>query len=144
MCANNGVVIDNSWGAEKRIQLPMQSGQGGLMEGLYQGLQGMKAGGQRIISVPAELALGQAGNLDLGIGANHDLIFVVDLYAVIDPTPPPPSTEPTESTEPTDSSEPTGSSAPTEPTATSAAPSEPTATTEVTETSAVTSTEAVD
>ena len=79
----------------------MQSGQGGLMEGLYQGLQGMKAGGQRIISVPAELALGQAGNLDLGIGANHDLIFVVDLYAVIDPTPPPPSTEPTEH-EPTD------------------------------------------
>ena len=27
----------------------------------------------------------QAGNLELGIGANHDLIFVVDLYAVIDP-----------------------------------------------------------
>jgi FKBP-type peptidyl-prolyl cis-trans isomerase len=149
VCANNGVVIDNSYGAENRVQLPMQSGQGGLMEGLYQGLQGMKAGGQRIISVPAELALGQAGNLDLGIGANHDLIFVVDLYAVIDPTPPPPSTEPTESTEPTDSSEPSGSSAPTEstePTATSAAPatSEPTATTEVTETSSVTSTDAVD
>ena len=149
VCANNGVVIDNSYGAENRIQLPMQSGEGGLMEGLYQGLQGMKAGGQRIISVPADLALGQAGNLDLGIGANHDLIFVVDLYAVIDPTPPPPSTEPTESTEPTASSEPTESSAPsesTEPTATSAPPatSEPTATTDVTETSSVTSTEAVD
>jgi FKBP-type peptidyl-prolyl cis-trans isomerase len=102
VCADNGVVIDNSWGAEDRVQLPMQSGQGGLMEGLYEGLQGMRAGGRRIISVPADLALGEAGNLDLGIGANHDLIFVVDLYAVVDPTPPAPATS-----EPTDTSEPT-------------------------------------
>jgi FKBP-type peptidyl-prolyl cis-trans isomerase len=101
VCANNGVVIDNSWGAENRVQLPMQSGEGGLMDGLYEGLQGMKEGGRRIISVPAALALGEAGNLDLGIGANHDLIFVVDLYAVVDPTPPAPET-----TEPTDTSEP--------------------------------------
>ncbi len=100
VCAANGVVIDNSWGAEDRIQLPMQSGQ--LMEGLYEGLQGMKAGGRRIISVPAALALGDAGNLDLEVGANHDLIFVVDLYAVIDPTPPPASTEPTATSEPSE------------------------------------------
>ena len=119
VCANNGVVIDNSWGAENRVELPMQTGQ--LMDGLLEGLEGMKEGGRRIISVPADLALGSAGNVELDIGANHDLIFVVDLYAVIDPTPPPPvdrahrlrasratstetngtneTTEPTESTE---------------------------------------------
>ncbi len=146
VCANNGVVIDNSWGAEDRVQLPMQSGQGGLMEGLYQGLEGMKVGGQRIISVPAELALGEAGNLDLGIGANHDLIFVVDLYAVIDPTSPAPATteptdtsEPSESTEPSDTSEPTESTEPidtSEPTTST----EPTATSEPSSTSVPTET----
>ena len=127
VCASNGVVIDNSWGADDRVQLPMQSGQ--LMEGLLQGLQGMKAGGQRIISVPADLALGEAGNLDLGIGANHDLIFVVDLYAVIDPTPPPASTEPTGTSEPTDSTEPVDSTEPSESTEPSPT-TEPSATSE--------------
>ncbi|HET9666933.1 MAG TPA: FKBP-type peptidyl-prolyl cis-trans isomerase, partial [Desertimonas sp.] len=132
VCAATGVVIDSSWGADDRVQLPMQSGQ--LMEGLYQGLLGMKAGGQRIISVPAALALGEAGNLDLGIGANHDLIFVVDLYTVIDPTPPPESTEPTGTSEPTDSTEPVDSTAPSEstepsPTTEPSATSEPAPTT---------------
>ena len=107
----------------------------------------MKVGGQRIISVPADLALGEAGNLDLGIGANHDLIFVVDLYAVIDPTPPtPPTTEPTETTEPTATSEPTathradgderadGHPEPTDDVASRRRPSEPAATTEPTQT----------
>ncbi len=128
VCANTGVVIDNSWGADNRIQLPMQSGQGGLMEGLYQGLQGIKAGGRRIISVPAELAYGEAGNLDLEVGANHDLIFVVDLYAVVDPTPPTPET-----TEPTETSEATGSTEPTD--STNLRQREPAATTEPTATS---------
>ena len=125
VCANNGVVIDNSWGAEDRVELPMQTGQ--LMDGLLEGLEGMKEGGRRIISVPADLALGSAGNVELDIGANHDLIFVVDLYAVIDPTPPPASTEPTASSEPSDSTEPTESTEPSESTA-------PTASTEPTET----------
>ena len=99
VCASNGTVIANSWGEDTRVQLPMQPGQ--LMDGLLEGLEGMKAGGRRIISVPADLALGSAGNVELEIGANHDLIFVVDLYAVVDPTPPVESTEPTASTEPT-------------------------------------------
>ena len=105
MCANNGAVIDNSWGAENRVELPMESGQ--LMDGLLEGLEGMKVGGRRIISVPADLALGSAGNVELDIGANHDLIFVVDLYAVIDPTPPPsrpsrrtPASQPTRPSQP--------------------------------------------
>ena len=30
------------------------------MDGLYEGLEGMKVGGRRIISVPADLALGSS------------------------------------------------------------------------------------
>jgi FKBP-type peptidyl-prolyl cis-trans isomerase len=57
---------------------------GALMDGLYEGLLDMKVGGQRIISVPADMALGGTGSLDLQVGPDRDLIFVVDLYAVIE------------------------------------------------------------
>ncbi len=150
VCANNGVVIDNSWGADNRIQLPMQSGQGGLMEGLYQGLQGMKAGGRRIISVPAELALGEAGNLDL----EHRRQPRPDLRrrplrrhrpdaAGAETTEPTDTSEPTDSTEPTDSSGPSES---TEPAATSepASTSVPTATSEAPATTLPTETTAAE
>ena len=36
------------------------------MEGLRQGLIGMKVGGTRVISIPAELAFADQGNADLG------------------------------------------------------------------------------
>ncbi len=81
----------------------------------------MRVGGRRVITVPAALAMGEAGSPELGVDANQDLIFVVELYAVLgDPPAPPPTSdpagssepagsEPAASTDPSGSSEPTGS-----------------------------------
>lgn len=53
-----------------------------LLPGLESGIQGMKVGGRRTITVPADLAYGKDGSPDQGIGADESLIFVVDLVAV--------------------------------------------------------------
>lgn len=53
-----------------------------LLPGLESGIQGMKVGGRRTITVPADLAYGKDGSPDQGIGADKGLIFVVDLVAV--------------------------------------------------------------
>lgn len=53
-----------------------------LLPGLESGIQGMKVGGRRTITVPADLAYGKDGSPDQGIGADQSLIFVVDLVAV--------------------------------------------------------------
>ena len=53
-----------------------------LIPGLESGIQGMKVGGRRTITVPADLAYGKDGSPDQGIGADKGLIFVVDLVAV--------------------------------------------------------------
>lgn len=53
-----------------------------LIAGLESGIEGMKVGGRRTITIPADLAYGKDGSPELGIGADQSLIFVVDLVAV--------------------------------------------------------------
>jgi len=49
--------------------------------GLFEGLEGMKAGGRRVITIPAADAFGEEGNDALSMPAATDFIVVVDLFA---------------------------------------------------------------
>jgi len=54
---------------------------GGAIEGWVQGIPGMKVGGVRKLTIPADLAYGQAGSPPL-IEANTPLVFIVRLDKV--------------------------------------------------------------
>jgi FKBP-type peptidyl-prolyl cis-trans isomerase len=49
--------------------------------GLFEGLEGMKAGGRRVITIPAADAFGEEGNDALSMPAATDFIVVVDRFA---------------------------------------------------------------
>jgi len=67
--------FDASWDAGRPF--PFVLGQGGVIAGWDQGLQGMKVGGRRLLIIPPDLAYGAQG--EGTIGPNETLVFVVDL-----------------------------------------------------------------
>jgi peptidylprolyl isomerase len=70
-----GETFDSSYG-----QGPATFPLAGLIPGWQQGLEGMQAGGTRLLIIPAELAYGEAA-ADSG-GPSGTLVFVVDLLAI--------------------------------------------------------------
>lgn len=74
----SGEEFDASWGG---APFPFQLGAGGVIAGWDQGVEGMKVGGRRQLTIPPDLAYGEAGSPP-SIGPNETLIFVVDLLAV--------------------------------------------------------------
>ncbi len=83
--AADAKVFTDTWADERPITVSL--GQGQLIAGLETGLEGMKVGGRRQLTIPAAEAYGAEGNADQGIGADQDLIFVVDLLSVGDTRP---------------------------------------------------------
>ena len=79
---SDGGQFDASWDRGDTFSFILGSGQ--VIQGWDQGIAGMKAGGRRQLSIPADLAYGdQARGED--IPANSALVFVVDLVAVATP-----------------------------------------------------------
>jgi peptidylprolyl isomerase len=62
-------------------------GKGEAIEGWDKGLVGMKVGGKRKLTVPAELGYGAAGAGDGRIPPNATLVFEVELLNVLGPVP---------------------------------------------------------
>jgi peptidylprolyl isomerase len=81
VCATNGAVLQNTWGDEQREYITLTTGS--VIPGLVDGIVGMQVGGRRIIQVPASLAFEDTGSTELGVGPDRDLIFVVELYGVL-------------------------------------------------------------
>ena len=52
-----------------------------VMPGLIDGLDGMKVGGRRQVTIPFAKAFGDSGNENLGVPASTDVVLVVDLVA---------------------------------------------------------------
>ena len=73
----DGTVFDTSVG---RAPFQFTLGAGRVIPGWDQGLQGMKAGGKRLLIIPSDLAYGAQGNGP--IPPNATLIFEVELLSV--------------------------------------------------------------
>lgn len=76
---STGEEFDTSWG---RAPFTFTLGQGQVIQGWDDGIQGMAAGGRRELIIPGEQAYGDAGS-GAAIGPNETLVFVVDLVAVV-------------------------------------------------------------
>lgn len=81
---SDGGVVRDSW--VRGAPLSVTLGADALIPGLEQGLPGMRAGGRRLLTVPAELAYGERGVEDV-IPPDEPLVVVVDLLDVTDHVP---------------------------------------------------------
>jgi peptidylprolyl isomerase len=75
----SGKQFDASWDRGETFKFALGKGQ--VIAGWDQGVQGMKAGGRRRITIPPMLAYGKRGAGGV-IGPDETLVFVVDLIAV--------------------------------------------------------------
>ena len=69
--------FDSSWSRNEPATFDLDE----VIPGWNQGIAGMKVGGRRELTIPANLPYGPAGSPPV-IGPNETLIFVVDLLAV--------------------------------------------------------------
>src|SRR3954447_4527132 len=76
---HNNVVFDNSWDKGQPFSFPL--GQGQVIKGWDQGVEGMKVGGRRELVIPPDLGYGPQG-APPAIAPNETLVFVIDLLAV--------------------------------------------------------------
>jgi peptidylprolyl isomerase len=73
---STGKEFDASWNSGQPF--PVTLGQGQVIQGWEQGLQGMKQGGRRLLVIPPDLGYGSSGS-GAKIKPNETLIFVIDL-----------------------------------------------------------------
>jgi peptidylprolyl isomerase len=75
----NGRQFDASWDRGETFKFGLGKGQ--VIQGWDEGVQGMKVGGRRKITIPPAMAYGKRGAGGV-IGPDETLIFVVDLLGV--------------------------------------------------------------
>ncbi|MEZ5179181.1 MAG: FKBP-type peptidyl-prolyl cis-trans isomerase [Acidimicrobiales bacterium] len=78
--ALDGKTFVDTFESGRPVTARLNTGQ--LLPGLESGIQGMKVGGRRTITIPADLAYGPGGSPEQGVGADESVVFVVDLVAV--------------------------------------------------------------
>ena len=76
---SNGRQFDASW--DRRATFSFRLGGGQVISGWDQGVEGMKVGGRRRLTIPPELGYGSRGAGGV-IGPGETLVFVVDLVGV--------------------------------------------------------------
>ena len=76
--ASTGIVFDSSLDSGHPSQFSLNN-ESGLIKGWLEGMPGMKAGGQRRLLIPAELAYGSQATPD--IPPNSDLVFDITLLS---------------------------------------------------------------
>jgi peptidylprolyl isomerase len=74
----NGTEFDASWDRGQPFSFPLGAGQ--VIPGWDKGLIGMKVGGQRVLTIPPNLAYGPQGQGP--IPPNATLVFVVDMLKI--------------------------------------------------------------
>jgi peptidylprolyl isomerase len=78
--ADTGEVLISTWEGGAPEEIPYIEEQ--MLGGLFEGLEGMKVGGRRVVTIPFEQSFGAAGNEQLGLPAEVDLVVIIDLIAV--------------------------------------------------------------
>jgi peptidylprolyl isomerase len=76
---STGEEFDASWNRGTTFRFGL--GQGQVIPGWDQGVQGMRVGGRRRLTIPSHLAYGSRGAGGV-IGPDETLVFVVDLVSV--------------------------------------------------------------
>lgn len=76
---STGEQFDASWDRMEPFQFEL--GRRQVIQGWDDGVQGMKVGGRRRLTIPAHMGYGSAGAGGV-IGPNETLVFVVDLISV--------------------------------------------------------------
>jgi peptidylprolyl isomerase len=76
---STGEEFDASWERDEPFEFTL--GQGEVIPGWDEGVVGMKVGGRRELTIPAELAYGAQGSPP-AIGPNETLVFVIDLEKI--------------------------------------------------------------
>ena len=76
----SGEEFDSSWSRGVDETLPVQVGAGRVIPGFDKGIEGMKVGGRRQVTIPSELGYGPRGQGPIPGGAT--LVFVIDLVEV--------------------------------------------------------------
>lgn len=76
---STGAQFDASWDRNEAFDFPL--GGGYVIQGWDKGVQGMKVGGRRRLTIPPHLGYGAQGAAGV-IKPNETLIFVVDLLGV--------------------------------------------------------------
>ncbi|NLV55794.1 MAG: FKBP-type peptidyl-prolyl cis-trans isomerase [Acidimicrobiales bacterium] len=76
---SNGEQFDASW--DRGDTFGFRLGRGQVIEGWDRGVQGMRVGGRRRLTIPPHLGYGSRGAGGV-IGPNETLVFVVDLLGV--------------------------------------------------------------
>jgi peptidylprolyl isomerase len=74
-----GKQFDASWDHGQPFTFPLGAGQ--VIPGWDQGVEGMKVGGRRQLTIPPDLGYGEQGQPPV-IEPNETLVFVIDLLAV--------------------------------------------------------------
>lgn len=69
--------VYDTWSVNQPNPIPLIEGQ--TLQGLVDGLRGMRVGGIRVLSIPSLLAFGNTGNQELGIAPNDDLVIIAEL-----------------------------------------------------------------
>jgi peptidylprolyl isomerase len=76
---STGKVFDSSWRRNQPFTTPLSTGS--VIPGWVQGIQGMRVGTRRELTIPPALAYGKTGSPPT-IPPNSTLVFVVDLLSV--------------------------------------------------------------
>lgn len=76
---SDGGEFDASWTREQTFEFEL--GTGSVIDGWERGLDGMRSGGRRVLTIPPELAYGDRG-APPAIGPDETLVFVVDLVEI--------------------------------------------------------------
>ncbi|MFJ8822064.1 FKBP-type peptidyl-prolyl cis-trans isomerase [Streptomyces sp. NPDC102467] len=77
---STGEEFDASWNRGTPLQFQLGAGQ--VIQGWDKGVEGMKVGGRRRLTIPAHLAYGDRGAGGGRIAPGESLIFVCDLISV--------------------------------------------------------------
>ncbi|MFI9722439.1 FKBP-type peptidyl-prolyl cis-trans isomerase [Streptomyces sp. NPDC052396] len=77
---STGEEFDASWNRGNPLEFKLGAGQ--VIQGWDKGIQGMKVGGRRKLTIPAHLAYGDRGAGGGVIAPGETLIFVCDLMGV--------------------------------------------------------------